>query len=93
MDSQDATKAERVAEFFQRLGAAPLASNFDEAYRQVCDILNGVENEMTSIPFDPRELDERWAALSAADGQSLFRGRSSWNRSVPQSPPQYIHRE
>ena len=52
MDQQDPPKAERFAEFLRRLGAAPPAS-FDEAYRQVCDILNDVENDMTSIPFDP----------------------------------------
>jgi hypothetical protein len=56
MDQQNPPKAERFAEFVRRLGAAPAASSFDEAYSQVCDILNGVENEMTSIPFDP----SRW---------------------------------
>jgi hypothetical protein len=53
MDQQYPTKAERFEEFLRRLAAAPLASSFDEAYRQVCDILNDVENDMTSIPFDP----------------------------------------
>jgi hypothetical protein len=53
MDQQDPPKAERFAEFLRRLGAAPAASDFDEAYRQVCDILNAVEDDMTSIPFDP----------------------------------------
>jgi hypothetical protein len=49
----NATKAERFAEFLRRLGAAPAASDFDEAYRQLGDILNAVEDEMTSIPYDP----------------------------------------
>jgi hypothetical protein len=49
---QDATKAERFAEFLRRLGAAPTAASQDEAYRQFCDILNGVEDDMTSIPYD-----------------------------------------
>ena len=49
----DATRAERLAEFLRRLSAAPAASSFDEAYRQLGDILNAVEDEMTSIPFDP----------------------------------------
>ena len=53
MDRQDATKAERFEEFLRRLGAAPAASDFDEAYRLVCDTLDAVEDEMTSIPFDP----------------------------------------
>jgi len=53
MDQPDPSKAERFAEFLRRLAAAPPASNFDEAYRQICDTLNGVEDDMTSIPFDP----------------------------------------
>lgn len=56
-DYQDPpSKAVRFEEFLRRLGAAPHASNFDEAYRQLCDILNAVEDEMTDIPFDP----ENW---------------------------------
>jgi hypothetical protein len=47
------TKAERFAEFLRRLGEAPPASSFDEAYRRVCEILDAVEGEMTSIPYDP----------------------------------------
>jgi hypothetical protein len=50
---RDATKAERFAEFLRRLSAAPPASGFDEAFQQLADILNAVEDEMTSIPFDP----------------------------------------
>jgi hypothetical protein len=50
---QGATKAERFAEFLRRLEAAPAASGFDEAFWQLGDILNAVEDEMTSIPFDP----------------------------------------
>jgi hypothetical protein len=52
-DSPGATKAERFAEFLRRLEIAPAASTFDEAFGQLCDILNAVENELTSIPFDP----------------------------------------
>jgi hypothetical protein len=55
-NTADAPKSERFAEFLRRLGAAPTAANFDEAYRQLCDTLNAVEDEMTSIPFDP----SRW---------------------------------
>src|SRR3954451_19500465 len=50
---REPTRAERFAEFLRRLGVAPSASDFDEAFSQVCDILNAVEDEMTSIPFDP----------------------------------------
>jgi hypothetical protein len=49
----DATKGERLQEFLRRLAAAPLASDHDEAMGQVADILNAVEDEMTSIPYDP----------------------------------------
>jgi hypothetical protein len=51
--SPDATKAQRFVEFLRRLAAAPAASDFDEAYHQLSDILNAVEDEMTTIPFDP----------------------------------------
>jgi hypothetical protein len=53
MENRNATKPDRVAEFLRRLGAAPAANDFDQAYTQLCDILNAVEDEMTSIPFDP----------------------------------------
>jgi hypothetical protein len=49
---QNASRAERFAEFLRRLGDAPTASSSEEAYRQLCDVLNAVEDEMTSIPFD-----------------------------------------
>src|SRR5258708_7302237 len=49
----DATRGERIKEFLRRLAAAPPASDHDEAMGQVADILNGVEDEMTSIPYDP----------------------------------------
>ena len=54
-DGQGLTKAQRFAEFLRRLGAAPLASNFDEAYRQLCDTIDSVEDEMTSILNDPSQ--------------------------------------
>lgn len=52
-EGTDATKPERFAEFLRRLGMTPAASGFDEAYCQLCDILNAVENDMTSIPCNP----------------------------------------
>lgn len=52
------SKNERLEEFFRRLGSAPPAKTFDEAYSQICNILNEVEDEMTSIPFRP----DNWRA-------------------------------
>ena len=52
-DVPNPTKAERFREFLRRLEIAALASTFDEAYQQLSDVLNAVEDEMTSIPFGP----------------------------------------
>ncbi len=46
-------RSERFAEFLRRLASSPPASDFDEAFHQLNDILNTVEDEMTTIPFDP----------------------------------------
>jgi hypothetical protein len=40
-------------EFCRRLSAAPVVVSFDEAYEQLCDILNQVEDDLTDIPFNP----------------------------------------
>jgi hypothetical protein len=53
--AKNLSRPERLAEFFRRLGEAPAASSSDEAYRQICDILNAEEDENTSIPFDPAQ--------------------------------------
>lgn len=52
-ETPDASRGVRIEEFFRRLSSAPPASDHDEAMRQVADILNRVEDEMTSIPYDP----------------------------------------
>jgi hypothetical protein len=49
----DASRSERLEEFFRRLAAAPPAADHDEAIKQVADTLNQVEDELTSIPYDP----------------------------------------
>jgi hypothetical protein len=49
----DASRGERLNEFFRRLAAAPPASDHDEAMKQIADILNQVEDEMSSIAYDP----------------------------------------
>jgi hypothetical protein len=48
-----ASKTERLAEFIRRLREAPPVATFDEAYKLICDTINAVEDEMTTIPFDP----------------------------------------
>ncbi len=52
-DVPNATKAQRFAEFLRRLDALAPSSTFDEAYQQMSDVLNAVEDELTSIPFNP----------------------------------------
>jgi hypothetical protein len=49
----DAPRHERLRLFVERLKDAPPALSAEEATAQVNEILNGVEDEMTEIPFDP----------------------------------------
>jgi hypothetical protein len=56
--SPDAVKAKRIAVFLERLRVARPAASHDEAFQLVADVLNGVEDEMTSIPFDPDYPDD-----------------------------------
>ena len=49
-------KRERLKELFRRLGDAPEAGSSQEALDQLANVLNGVEDELTDIPFSP----ERW---------------------------------
>ncbi|MFY0525517.1 hypothetical protein ACN28I_21025 [Archangium gephyra] len=55
------TKTQRIQEFIKRLGALAPAASFAEAKQQLDDTLNAVEDEMTSIPFNPEtwETDGR----------------------------------
>ena len=46
-------KKYRLLEFFRRLGAAPAANTEDSALDALGCILIEVENELTTIPFDP----------------------------------------
>lgn len=46
-------RKERTELFLRRLGMAPSCSSVDEALTQIGAILNAVENEFTSIPFNP----------------------------------------
>lgn len=46
-------KRDRLQEFFRRLLEAPAAVSFDEAFTQLANILNAVEDELTGTPYDP----------------------------------------
>lgn len=46
-------KQERLKEVYRRLAAVPAARTFAEMRRQLNDVLNEVEDELTGIPYDP----------------------------------------
>lgn len=52
----EVSKRERLKELFRRLAGAPEAGSSQEALDQLANVLNGVEDELTNIPFNP----ERW---------------------------------
>ncbi len=52
-------KAERLAEFFRRLAASPPCADGASARRQLADLLNAVEDELSGIPYDPAAAVER----------------------------------
>jgi hypothetical protein len=47
------SKEERIKEFFRRLKEAKTPASHDEAFSLITDTLNQVENELTSIPYNP----------------------------------------
>ena len=77
MESNQRTKNERFAEFLKRLQDSPPAKSFAEAYSQIFNILNEVEDEMTTIPYDP----DNWQT----DGR-LYPPLMDSMRSVPGYP-------
>jgi hypothetical protein len=73
----DASKGERLKQFFHRLALAPPASNHDEAMQQIADVLNLVEDEMTSIPYDPSfPLNDGRMYAPRDDSKRAVRGRT-----------------
>jgi hypothetical protein len=46
------SKSERFSVFLERLKMAPLVATENEAYLQLYDTLNAVEDELTPIPYD-----------------------------------------
>jgi hypothetical protein len=53
----EVSKQERLQEIYRRLAQAPAAGTFTEMRRQLDDVLNEVEDQLSGVPFDPR----RWA--------------------------------
>jgi len=53
------SKAERLTEFFRRLGLAEPASSFDDGYRLLCSTLDAVEDDLSGLPNEP----DRWMTL------------------------------
>lgn len=70
-------KSVRLHEFLTRLAAAPAAAALDEAFRQLSDVLNAVEDELTEIPFNP----DSWQS----DGR-MYPPQEDNRRSVPEKP-------
>jgi hypothetical protein len=47
------TRRERTEIFFRRLAASGPCASADEALGRIADVLNGIEDMFTSIPFNP----------------------------------------
>lgn len=73
----DASKADRFATFLDRLENARPASTHDEAFGLIATLLNAVEDEMTSIPFN--------AATWQTDGR-MYPPQDDAVRDVPRFP-------
>jgi hypothetical protein len=76
-----ATKRWRLALFLRRLQDAPPAGNADAALTLLADVLNAVEDEYTSIPFNPsRWLDDGRMYPPQADSRRRVPGRVDLTR-------------
>ena len=49
----EASRRERLEEFFRRIIAEKPCSSADEALELLTNLLNAVEDELTTIPYDP----------------------------------------
>lgn len=66
------TKAQRFSEFLNRLLAAPAAKSSEVAFALVASTLNAVEDEFSSVPFDPsRWMDDGRMYPAQADSARL----------------------
>jgi hypothetical protein len=70
------TPPERLALFFERLGAQPPAATHDEAFRLVADTLNAVEDEFSGAAYDPeKHLSDGRMYPPQEDSRRLVEGR------------------
>jgi len=70
------TPSERLASFFERLGAQPPAATHDEAFRLVADTLNAVEDEFSGAAYDPeKHLSDGRMYPPQEDSRRLVEGR------------------
>lgn len=83
------SKAERLAEVFNRLSTAPAVSTYDDAYALLCETIDAVEDEWTGIPNNPAtwmtdgrmyppQLDNRISVRGQPD-TFRFRSKSHWS--------------
>jgi len=80
-------KAQRLQEFYRRLAQAPAAGTFMEMRRQVDDVLNAVEDELTGTPYDPSSWetdgrlypvqDDNVYDVEGSPGVTLLRARGN----------------
>ena len=47
-------KAQRLQEVYRRLAEATAAATYAEMRRQLDDVLNAVEDQLTGVPYDPQ---------------------------------------
>lgn len=70
-------KKARTELFFVRLRAAPACGSVEDALEQVAQVLNRIEDEFTSIPFNPDTWD--------SDGR-MYPPQEDRRRDVPGHP-------
>jgi hypothetical protein len=73
----DIPKRKRLDEVYRRLMSAPHAATADEAFRQLSSIIDEVEDQWTSTPYDP----SNWRA----DGR-IYPPQSDNLHPVPEHP-------
>ena len=85
------TTGERLKEFFRRLLAAPAAASFDEAYQQLCDTPDAVEDELTHIPNNPATwMTDGRMYPPQADRIRVVKGRPELRRLVSRGHTTFV---